>query len=149
MDRTLLIIKPDAYEKGLEGVILDRIRSAGLEIARFRKRRLSRAEVERLYAEHRGKPFFRANMDFILSGPVGLLMLRGKGDVVKRVRKLVGNKDPALAEPGSIRGDFGIDPDHIERNLVHASSDESAAWRELMIFFKEEMVGRKAKRESR
>ena len=142
MDRTLLIIKPDAYEKGLEGTILERIRSAGLDIVRFQRRRLRRDEVEKLYAEHRGKPFFRKNMNFILSGPVGLLMLKGEGDVVKRVRRLVGNKDPSLSEKGSIRGDFGIDPENIERNLVHASSDDSAAWRELMLFFRKEMTGR-------
>lgn len=146
MNKTLLIIKPDAYEKGLEETIVDRISSSGLIIVRAERRRLSRREVEKLYAEHRGKPFFATNTDFILSGPVSLLMLSGNGDVIKRVRKLVGNKDPALAEPGSIRGDYGIHPQQIERNLVHASSSPSAAWRELMLFFKDAMVGLNAPR---
>lgn len=141
MARTLLIIKPDAYEMGIEGKILDRVAAAGLKVLYFEKRMLTRQEVEALYSEHRGKPFFEANERFILSGPVGLLVLEGGDDVVARVRKIVGGKIPGRAGKGTIRGDFGIHPVHIERNLVHASSSREAARRELALLIGERMCG--------
>ena len=133
MNRTLLIIKPDAYELGLDEAIEQRVRGAGLSIIHAVKRRLEREEVEELYKEHRGKPFFKINRDFILSGPVGLLVIGHNGDVVKRVREIVGDKKPERAKKGTIRGDFGIHPVHIERNLVHDTGGycmtESGVWR--------------------
>ncbi|MCX6356652.1 MAG: nucleoside-diphosphate kinase [Candidatus Aureabacteria bacterium] len=141
MGNTLLIVKPDAYERGLEAAILDRVRGAGLDMVRSERRRLARAEVEALYGEHRGKLFYAANTEFILSGPVGLFLLNGPGDIVRRVRVLVGHKDPGCAAPGSIRGDFGIDPRRIERNLVHASSTPEDAEREISLFFGSPAVG--------
>ena len=137
MDRTLLIIKPDAYEMGLESIILERIAAAGLKLVRSERRKLERSEVEELYREHRGKPFFSKNRDFILSGPVGLFIVEEEGNVVKRVREIVGDKNRALAKKGSIRGDFGIHPVHVERNLVHASSSPEAAKRELALLLPE------------
>ncbi|MDD5557070.1 MAG: nucleoside-diphosphate kinase [bacterium] len=131
--RTLLIIKPDAYARGLEGAVLERIRAAGFRILRRERRRLGREEVEELYREHRGKPFFHANTEFLLSGEVGLLVLGGDGDVAGRVRALVGEKDPSRARPGTIRGDLGIDPARIERNLVHASASPAEAEREIAL----------------
>jgi len=131
--KTLLILKPDAYARGLEGAILARVSQSGLKVAYSERRRLSRAEVEELYREHRERPFFSGNADFVLSGEVGLFLVQGGGDVVERLRELVGDKDPRLAEKGSIRGDFGIDPVHMERNLVHASSSREEARREIAL----------------
>jgi nucleoside-diphosphate kinase len=135
MGRTLLIIKPDAYRRGFEEAILKRAASAGMAVARSARRRLSREEVEELYREHRGKPFFEANADFLLSGEIGLFIMEGDGDSAGRMRRLVGNKDPRLAESGTIRGDFGIDRLNIERNLVHASANEEEAEREIALLF--------------
>ena len=135
MRRTLLMIKPDAYLRDLEKAILDRVTAAGIRVVRSARRRLSREELEALYAEHRGKTFFEKNVDFLSSGEVGLFILAGDGDVAQGVRRLVGNKDPRLAEPGSIRGDFGIDRQHAERTLVHASASAKEAEREIALLF--------------
>jgi nucleoside-diphosphate kinase len=137
MGRTLLMIKPDAYRRGLEKMMLERVASAGIQVVRAARRRLSREEVEGLYGEHRDKLFFEVNVNFLLSGEVGLFILAGDGDVARRVRGLVGNKDPRLAEAGTIRGDLGIDRLHIERNLVHASANGDEAEREIALLFGE------------
>lgn len=137
MDRTLLMIKPDAYQRGLEKTILERIASAGIEVVRSARKRLTREEVEGLYREHRGKPFFEANVNLLLSGEIGLFILAGDGDVARRMRSLVGNKDPRLAGAGTIRGDLGIDRLDIERNLVHASANGEEAAREIALLFGE------------
>ena len=134
MNRSLLMIKPDAYKRGLEPSILERITGAGLRIVHSERRKLRCEEVEELYGEHRGKPFFKINRDFILSGPVGIFVVGGNGNVVKRLRELVGNKRPELAERGTIRGDYGINRERIEENLVHASEDSASAKREVEIF---------------
>jgi len=131
------MIKPDAYRRGLEKMILERVASAGIQVVRSARRRLSREEVEGLYGEHRGKPFFEVNVNFLLSGEVGLFILAGDGDVARRVRGLVGNNDPRLAEAGTIRVDLGIDRLHIERNLVHASANGDEAEREIALLFGE------------
>jgi nucleoside-diphosphate kinase len=121
------MIKPDAYKRGLEEAILARMASAGVEVVRSARRRLTRVEIEDLYREHRGKPFFEANSSFLLGGEIGLFVLAGEGDAAGRVRSLVGNKDPRLAVTGTIRGDLGIDRLNIERNLVHASASGKEA----------------------
>ncbi|MEJ2744913.1 MAG: nucleoside-diphosphate kinase [bacterium] len=135
MCRTLLIIKPDAYLRDLEKAILERVAAAGMRVVRSERRRLTRGEVEELYEEHRGKTFFEVNVDFLLSGEIGLFILVGDGDVAQGVRRLVGNKDPRLAESGTIRGDFGIDRRHAERTLVHASANAKEAEREIALLF--------------
>ncbi|MCX6353615.1 MAG: nucleoside-diphosphate kinase [Candidatus Aureabacteria bacterium] len=135
MHRTLFIVKPDAYGRGIADAILGRIGESGLRIVYSEKRRLARAEVEELYREHRDKPFFRENTDFMIGGEVGLFLVEGEGDAAGRLRKLLGNKDPALAGRGTIRGDFGIDSRRIERNLVHASSSPEDAEREIALLF--------------
>lgn len=139
---TLLILKPDAYERHLEADILARVAAAGLRVARAERRRLSRTEVEELYREHRGKPFFKTNTDFLLSGSVGLFVIGGEGDVAGRVRELIGHKDPRRAARGTIRGDFGGDRTRVERNLVHASSSAVEAEREMRLLLGDTMTGR-------
>ena len=135
MGKTLFIIKPDAVQKGIEDEILKRAAAAGLKITRSERRRLTRAEVEALYHEHRGKPFFQRNAEFIASGELILCLVEGEGDIVRRVRGFMGDKDPARARKGTIRGDYGIDPSHMERNLVHGSSSAKDAKREVALFF--------------
>lgn len=135
MGKTLLIIKPDAVQKGIEGEILKRAAAAGLKITRSERRRLTMAEVEELYHEHRGKSFFRRNAEFIASGELMLCLVEGGADIQKRVRDFMGDKDPARAKKGTIRGDYGIDPAHMERNLVHGSSSPEDAEREIALFF--------------
>jgi nucleoside-diphosphate kinase len=135
MPKTMLIIKPDAYKRDLEEDILRRVRDAGLKIVETDHRRLTRPEVEELYVEHREKPFFRINTEFILSGPVGLFLIEDGGDAADKLRAMVGNKDPELVREGTIRGDFGVDREHIERNLVHASANMREAERECELFF--------------
>ncbi len=140
-NRTLLIIKPDAHLRGLEKPIVERILSTGLKVVYSERRRLNSAEVEELYREHRGKPFFKVNTDSILSGPVSLLIITDDGNVVKRVRELVGSKYPSLAEKGTIRGDFGIDRVNIEKNLVHTSSSHEEAEREIALLIEAKRQG--------
>lgn len=135
MGQTLFIIKPDAVQKGFADEILKRAGAAGLKIVRSERRRLGRAEVEALYHEHRGKSFFERNAEFIASGELVLCLVEGDGDIVGRVRKFMGDKDPARARKGTIRGDYGIDPAHMERNLVHGSSSAKDAEREIALFF--------------
>lgn len=135
MGKTLFIIKPDAVQRGLGDEILRRANAAGLSITRSEQRRLSRSEVETLYQEHRGKPFFERNAAFIASGELILCLVDGDGDIVGRVRAFIGDKDPARARKGTIRGDYGIDPAHVERNLVHGSSSAEDAEREVALFF--------------
>lgn len=135
MAKTLLMIKPDAVQKGLDGEILRRAAAAGLEIVASERRRLTMAEVEALYHEHLGKPFFKRNAEFIASGELVLCVVEGDGDIVGRVRDFMGDKDPARARKGSIRGDYGVDPARMERNLVHGSSSAKDAEREVALFF--------------
>ena len=137
MGRTLLIIKPDAVQRGLGEEILGRVVAAGFTVTRREQRRLSRAEVEELYREHRGKPFFERNAAFIASGELILCLIEGNGDIVGRVRAFIGDKNPARARKGTVRGDYGIDPAHVERNLVHGSSSAEDAERETALFFGE------------
>jgi nucleoside-diphosphate kinase len=137
MGRTLFIIKPDAVQRGLGDEILGRVASAGFTVSRREQRRLSRAEVEELYREHRGKPFFDRNAAFIAGGELILCLIEGNGDIVGRVRAFIGDKDPARARKGTVRGDYGIDPAHVERNLVHGSSSVEDAERETALFFGE------------
>ena len=131
MDRTLVLIKPDAYERRLTGEIITRFERKGLRICALRRMELSREVAERHYSEHKGKPFYEPLVEFITGGPLVALILEGR-DAVTTVRRLVGTTDPLEADPGSIRGDFGIET---KRNLVHASDSAESAARETAIFF--------------
>jgi nucleoside-diphosphate kinase len=130
--RTLVILKPDAVRRGLMGEILGRIeRKADWTITALELRTLDRPTLERHYAEHVGRPFYEPLVEFMLSGPVAVLVVEGER-VIEGVRALAGPTDPIAAAPGSIRGDFGT---IVRENLVHASDSEQSAERETKIFY--------------
>ncbi|MCL6465439.1 MAG: nucleoside-diphosphate kinase [candidate division WOR-3 bacterium] len=130
-ERTLLIIKPDAVKRGLIGAIISRLEQAGFNITRIIMKQLSRPEAEGFYAIHRGKEFFSGLVEFITSGPVVALLIEGAG-CQHRLREFVGATDPAKAQPGTIRADFGTS---VRMNAVHASNPEEDVDREINFFF--------------
>ncbi|HVH52985.1 MAG TPA: nucleoside-diphosphate kinase [Actinomycetota bacterium] len=131
MESTLLIVKPDAVRRSLIGEVLRRVEAKGLRIVEMRMTTIDRATADEHYAEHREKPFFDELVGFIGSGPVVVARLEGEG-AVPVLRSLMGPTDPALAPPGTIRGDFGL---IITENLVHGSDSTESAERELKLFF--------------
>ena len=133
MERTLVLVKPDAYSRKLTGEIITRFERKGLRICALRRMQLSRELAERHYAEHEGKPFFEPLVDFITGGPIVALVLEGR-EAVEVARRLIGPTDPAEAAPGSIRGDFGLE---VRENLVHGSDSPESAEREVRTFFPE------------
>jgi nucleoside-diphosphate kinase len=130
---TLLIVKPDAVRRGLIGEVLSRVEREGLRIEAMRMMQIDRELAERHYAEHSEKPFFGELVEFITSGPVVVAILQGE-DAIAMLRRLMGTTDPAKADRGTIRGDFGTEITH---NLVHGSDSEESAARELALFFSE------------
>jgi nucleoside-diphosphate kinase len=133
IERSLVIIKPDAVQRGLIGDILGRYEKRGLKIAALKLEVVSRETAERHYGEHKGKPFFEGLVEYITSAPSVLLILEGP-DAIAITRTTNGATRPAEAAPGTIRADFGLT---IGRNLVHASDSVEAAAREVGIFFGE------------
>jgi nucleoside-diphosphate kinase len=130
-ESTLLIVKPDAVRRGLTGEILRRVEAKTLRIADLGMRTIDRSTAEEHYAEHRDKPFFGELVEFITSGPVVVAKIEGER-AVPVLRTLMGPTDPALAPPGTIRGDLGT---IITENLVHGSDSPESAERELKLFF--------------
>jgi len=131
VERTLSIIKPDAVAKNVIGEIYARFERAGLRIVAARMLALSRAEAEGFYAVHRGRPFFGALVDFMVSGPVMVQVLEGE-NAIARNRELMGATDPKKAAPGTIRADFA---DSIDANAVHGSDAAETARVEIAYFF--------------
>ncbi|MFP5377608.1 MAG: nucleoside-diphosphate kinase [Acidimicrobiia bacterium] len=132
MDRTLVIVKPDAVERGLVGEIVARLERKGLTLVAAELRRLDADLAGRHYAEHAGKPFFEELVAFITRSPALLLVVEGPGDTWRVVRTLMGATDPKDAAPGTIRGDLGV---VLTENLVHGSDSEESAKREIDLFF--------------
>lgn len=131
-ERTFAIIKPDAVRKGLAGQILARIESAGFVVRGMRLTHLSKREAEGFYAVHRERPFFGSLTDFMSSGPCVVLALEAP-DAIKKWRALMGATDPAKAEAGTLRRDFGAS---IENNATHGSDAAETAAFELGYFFR-------------
>jgi nucleoside-diphosphate kinase len=131
VERTLSIIKPDITKRNLTGEINARLEKAGLRIVAQRRLRLSRAEAEAFYAEHRDKPFYDGLCAFISSGPVVAQVLEGEGAIMRN-REVMGATDPAKAAKGTIRKDFA---QSIEANAVHGSDSPASAAREIAFFF--------------
>ena len=131
MDRTLILVKPDAFARGLTGEIIARFERKGLTIVAMRHMTLDRALAERHYAEHAERPFFGELVEFITSGPLVAMVLEG-ADAVTAARQLIGATHPLEAAPGSIRGDFAIE---MGENMVHGSDSPEAAQRETALFF--------------
>jgi nucleoside-diphosphate kinase len=132
VDRTLVICKPDAVERGLVGEILGRLERKGLRLVAAELRTIESAVARVHYAEHDGKPFFEDLVAFITRSPAMLAVLEGPADTWKVVRTLMGVTNPAEAAPGTIRGDLGL---LTTENLVHGSDGPESAEREIGIFF--------------
>jgi nucleoside-diphosphate kinase len=133
MERSLVLIKPDAMERGLAGAIIGRLQSQGLKLIAIKMLHLDRELAGRHYAVHKEKPFFEWLVSYITSAPIVAAVFSGD-NAVAAIRKLMGPTDPAKAEAGTIRGDFGID---IERNSVHGSDSPQTAEQEIKLFFGE------------
>lgn len=138
MEKSLVLIKPDAMERGLATEILSRLEGAGLQLIALRMLHMDRALAERHYAIHRDKPFFKDLVDYIISTPIVAAVFAGNNAVI-RIRELMGATDPEKAAAGTIRKDFGLD---IQRNATHASDSPENAEKEIEIFFsKKELFG--------
>ena len=137
VERTLILIKPDAVRRRLAGDILQRIESRGFTVAAGKLLTVTRELGEEHYAEHREKPFFGELVEFISSGPTWALVVEGEG-AIATMRKTIGATNPANAEPGTIRGDLASSmPD----NLVHGSDSPESAQREVALWFSADELG--------
>ncbi|MGQ4873264.1 MAG: nucleoside-diphosphate kinase [Promethearchaeia archaeon] len=136
MNRTFVMIKPDAVRRNLIGKIINRFEEEdGISIIAMKMMNLSRELAEKNYAEHKGKDFYENLINFITSGPVVAMLLEGD-NIVKKVREMIGATDPAKAEPGTIRGDFKENPvKSVTENMIHASDSLESAKREINLFF--------------
>ena len=132
MERTLIILKPDAVQRGLCGEIITRFERKGLQIVGLKSMRIPPQTAETHYAPHKGKPFYEGLVKFMTSSPVVVLALAGK-DAINISRKLMGATFGSKAEPGTIRGDYGVSNSF---NLIHGSDSPEAAQKELGLFFK-------------
>ncbi|KAF2956040.1 nucleoside-diphosphate kinase [Marinitoga sp. 38H-ov] len=136
MEREFLFLKPNTVRRGLVGEVISRLERRGIKIVAMKMISPTKEQAEELYKEHKGKPFYDDLMNFILSGPIIVMVLEGPR-VIEMVRHIIGNTDPLKASPGSIRGEFGMS---ITKNIVHASDSPENAERELKIFFKDEEI---------
>ena len=132
MDRTLIICKPDAVERGLVGEILGRFERKGLKLAAAELRVLDEETLARHYAEHQGKPFYNDLVAFMSRGPVLVAVVEGVPETWRVARQMIGATDPLAADPGTIRGDLG---NQFTENLIHGSDSGESAEREIAIFF--------------
>ena len=133
IERTLVLIKPDAMQRGLAGEILSRLERRGLKIVALRLLQVDDTLARRHYAEHEGKPFLEGLVRFITSCPVIAGVFEGP-NAVETVRTMMGATDPQKAEPGTIRGDLAL---YIQNNLIHGSDSPASAQREIALFFNE------------
>src|ERR1700723_619116 len=132
MERTLIILKPDAVQRGLCGKIISRFEEKGLQLVGMKLMKIPKSLAKTHYAPHKGKPFYDGLVSFMTSSPVIVLALAGK-DAIAIARKMMGATFGSKAEPGSIRGDFGVSNSF---NLIHGSDSVESAQRELGLFFK-------------
>ena len=133
MERTLILVKPDAFARGLTGEIVARFERKGLRIAAMRHMHVDEELAQRHYAEHEGKPFFGELVSFITSGPIVAMVLEGQ-EAIRAARQVIGATNPLEAVPGSIRGDFAIE---VGQNMVHGSDSPESGEREATLFFPE------------
>jgi len=136
MERTLVLVKPDAVQRGLAMEVLGRFERRGLRIAALRLLQADEALARRLYSVHEGKPFFDSLVSYITSCPIIAAVLEGP-NAIESVRRTMGETAPSAAAPGSIRGDLGLE---ISRNLVHGSDSPESARREIPVFFREQEI---------
>ncbi|MDG2101322.1 MAG: nucleoside-diphosphate kinase [Dehalococcoidales bacterium] len=136
MEKTLILIKPDGVQRSLSGEILTRLEKSGLKISALKLLHVNEKLAKEHYAEHEGKPFFGDLVSYICSAPIIAISLSGP-NAVEKSRSLIGKTNPLESEPGTIRGDFGLE---ISRNLIHGSASIDDANRELKIFFSENEI---------
>jgi nucleoside-diphosphate kinase len=136
MERSLVLIKPDAIQRGLAGEIISRLEKKGLKIVAMKMLHMDKNLAQRHYAIHKGKAFFDDLVNFITSSPVIAIVFQGK-NAVEVIRRMMGETDPAKAQSGTVRGDLGIDIGH---NLVHGSDSLENASQEIDLFFSAEEI---------
>jgi nucleoside-diphosphate kinase len=134
LERTFLAIKPDGVQRGLVSEIIGRFETKGFTLVGLKFQKVSRELAEQHYDVHRERPFFPGLVEFITSGPVVAMVWEGDG-VIASARKIIGATNPLNAEPGTIRGDFGI---NVGRNLIHGSDAPETAQKEIALWFKDE-----------
>jgi nucleoside-diphosphate kinase len=133
MERTLILVKPDAFGRNLTGEIITRFERKGLRLVALKLMTIDRELAERHYAEHEGKPFFGELVSFITSGPLVAMVLEGE-QAIAAARQVIGATNPIEASPGSIRGDYAIE---VGQNMVHGSDSPESASREVALFFED------------
>ena len=131
MEKTLVLVKPDGVRRGLSGEIIARFEKRGLQIIALKLMQISRTMAEKHYAEHVGKPFFESLVEFITSGPVVAMVVKGD-HAIRAVRAMMGATNPLEAVPGTIRGDFAL---VMSENVIHGSDGSESAAREIEAFF--------------
>jgi nucleoside-diphosphate kinase len=131
MERTLILVKPDAFARGLTGEIVARFENKGLKIVAMRHMQVTEDLAKQHYAEHDGKPFFGELVEFITSGPIVAMVLEGES-AIKAARQVIGATNPLEATTGSIRGDFAVE---VGKNMVHGSDSPESGEREAKLFF--------------
>jgi nucleoside-diphosphate kinase len=133
VERTLVLVKPDAMQRGLAGEVISRLERRGLKIVAIRLLKVTKPLAKQHYAEHEGKPFFPGLVDYITSSPIIAAVFEGN-NAIAATRQTMGATSPTEAAPGSIRADFGLERG---RNLTHASDSPASAKREIALFFGE------------
>lgn len=136
MERSLVLIKPDAIQRGLAGEIATRLERRGLKIVAMKMLHMDKTLAQRHYAIHKDKAFFNKLVDFITASPIIAIVFQGK-DAVEIIRQTMGETDPVKAKAGTIRGDFGLD---IQHNLIHGSDSAENASEEINLFFSTEEI---------
>lgn len=136
MERSLVLIKPDAMQRGLAGIIISRLEKVGVKLVAIKMLHMDKALAQRHYDIHKDKPFFDNLVNYITSGPIIAIVFEGD-KAIEVLRKTMGATDPAKAEAGTIRGDFGL---NIEHNSVHGSDSTETAVKEIRLFFSEDDI---------
>jgi len=131
LERTLILVKPDAFSRGLTGEVIARFERKGLRIVALKHMQVERSLAEQHYAEHSEKPFFGELVEFITGGPLVAMVLEGYA-AIKAARQVIGATNPLEASPGSIRGDYALE---VQTNLVHGSDGPESSRREIGLFF--------------
>lgn len=136
IQRTLIIAKPDAVQRGLTGTIISRLEGRGLKLVALSFRVIDETIASQHYAEHQGKGFYAGLVEYIGSGPSAVMVFEGS-DAIPAARATIGSTNPVAAAPGTIRGDFGL---QVGRNLVHGSDSPESAAREVALFFQDSEI---------
>lgn len=136
MEKSLVLIKPDAMRRGLAGMVIGRLQGEGLQLQALKMLHMDEALAQRHYAVHKDKPFFKDLVEFITSTPIVAAVFAGD-DAVTRIRKIMGATDPSKADKGTVRADFGL---NVQENSTHASDSPENARKEIEIFFRKEEI---------